>query len=755
MNGAPALFLDVYRQSGTNTVAVSDSVKASLVKIEDVLKARGKEAKMTLVRDGAVEIRANVADVYETIIIGIILCIVVVFFFLGSAKSTMITGLALPNSLLGAFVLMYIMGFTINTMTLLAMTLAVGLLIDDAIVVRENIFRHVAMGKDPHKAAADGTNEVAMAVVAVTIVIMAVFGPISFLSGVVGQFFRQFGLTVVFAMAISLFDAMTVAPMLSAHWGGGHHGPGDGPVGKVLKAFDRFQAWLEDIYERVLAFTLRRPKTVLFASIMTFVGSIALMGALPKGFLPANESGIFQVNLEAPPGTSLDKMAEIAARVDENVRKHDSVKLTALTVGTRNGEANHAAIFVQLKPFRERKGSTSQAKNDLRAALAPFRPEANVKIADYDAFGGGQRPFMMNISGDNLDELSAYVEKVMPEFRKIPGFIEIDTNYRTGKPEFQVAFNRERAEELGVSTVTAGAELRARVEGIVPAVLRDQGNEYDIRVMFPDAEQDVRKEFAQTRVPNVNYNLVYLSRVAEGREVKGYSQINRVNKARNIMVTGDIGPGGALGNIMDEVRKIMEREKAPAGVTYRFIGQAENFQELMESMIIAIGLGVLLIYLVIASLYESFVTPFTILLALPMAVSGAIVGLLAGGKGIDIYSMIGFVMLMGVAAKNSILLVDYTLQLERDGLKRYEALMKACKTRLRPILMTSLALVAGTVPLAIGLNEASSSRTSMGVAIIGGVVSSTLLTLIVVPAAYGYIDDFRLWALKWARKLAG
>lgn len=757
VNGKPALFLDVYRQSGTNTVAVSDNAQKRLRGIEDLLKARGINAKLSVVRDGADQIRANVADVYETILIGIALCVVVVFFFLGSFKSTVITGLALPNSLLGAFVLMYLMGFTVNIMTLLALTLAVGLLIDDAIVVRENIFRHVAMGKSSAAAAEDGTNEVAMAVVAVTIVIMSVFGPVSFLSGTVGQFFKQFGLTVVFAMAISLFDAMTVAPMLSAYWGGGHQAPGKGVIGSLLRGFDQFQTWLENVYQAVLIRCLKFPKTVIAISIALFLGSVMLAKFISKTFVPAAENGIFQVNLEAPPGTSLEKMSDIMTRVDEEIRRYPAVQLTALTIGTKDGEANHASAFIQLKPFKQRTASTSQAKNDLRNSLAHFSSEASVKVGDYDPFGGGQRPFMMNVSGNDLDELSKYVEtKLLPEMKKIPGFVDVDTNYRTGKPEFQVVFDRTRAEELGVSTVGGGGELRGRMEGLIPAVIRDDGNEYNIRVAFPDAVQDIRKEFERTRVPNVNGNLIYLNRIATGKEVNGYSQINRVNKARNIQISGDIGPGGALGDIMGKVSEIVAASNPPPGVGTKFIGQAENFQELMQSMVIAIGLGVLLIYLVIASLYESFVTPFTILLALPMAVSGAFGALLLFNKTIDIYSMIGFVLLMGVAAKNSILLVDYTLQLERDhGMNRHDALMKACSTRLRPILMTSLALIAGMIPLAIGLNEASAQRTSMGVAIIGGVVSSTLLTLLVVPAAYGFIDDFRRWALKWAYRLAG
>ena len=758
LNGESALFLDVFRQSGSNTVAVADAVQKALGKVNNDLKLKGIDGKLTLVRNGADRIRANIDDVKESIIIGIVLCVVVVFLFLGSFRSTIVTSLALPNSILGAFVLMYAMGFTINIMTLLALSLAVGLLIDDAIVVRENIFRRMELGESPAVAAEKGTNEVAQAVVATTLVVMAVFGPIAFLSGIVGQFFRQFGLTMVFAMAISLFDAMTVAPMLSAYWADSsheEHGKKKGLIAGLLRAFDNFQNWLERIYSVGLDFSIRKPITVIALGLGAFVLSLGLTKGIPKTFLPPQDSGEFEVKLEMPPGTSLEATAERTAAVDAFLRKDSNVALTAAAIGTRQEEVNKSSIYVSLKSRKDRKLKTTQVKELFRATLNKDFAGKNLSILiqDYDAFGGGERPFNLNLNGENLDELSAYSSKLLARMKQIKGFVDADTNYRAGKPEFQVVFDREKSEQLGVSPGTAGGELRARIEGVVPATFRSHGVEYDVRLQLDDKYHDLKQEFAVIQVPNINFNMIRLNKISEGREVSGYSQINRQNRSRFVQINGDIGSNGALGEIMSETQRIIEKElPPPPGITWAFVGQAENFKELIENMILAVFFGVTFIYLVLASLYESFVIPLTILLALPLAICGALVALFVTQASINIFSMIGMIMLLGVVTKNSILLVDYALKLQEEGMSRNEALRKACITRLRPILMTSIALIAGMIPIAIGLNEASSQRTAMGIALIGGLISSTFLTLLVVPAAYGYIDDFRAWSLRLVHK---
>jgi HAE1 family hydrophobic/amphiphilic exporter-1 len=757
IKGAPALLLQVYKQSGSNTVAVTDDVKKSLISINKFLTERKIDAQVQVVRDMSRPIRLNVADVKESILIGIGLCIIVVFFFLGSGRSTFITGMALPNSLLGGFIVMYAMGFSINMMTLLALSLAVGLLIDDAIVVRENIFRHLEMGKDPKQAALDGTKEVTQAVIATTLVVIAVFGPISFLDGMIGQFFKQFGLTIVFTMLISLFDAFTVAPMLSAYMASPiDHNKKKGPIGRMLAGFDRFQTRLENAYERLLGPTLRYPKTVLFLAFLIFVGSMSTLPFIPKTFLPAADNGEFGLSIETPVGTSLEGTASFTKKVEAVLAADPSIEMVLSTIGSSNGEANKSNLFVRLVERKNRKLSTTETKAALREKIAPFKKEAVVEIGDIDAAGSGQKPFNLNVTGENLDVLSEYALKLKARMAKVPGLVDVDTNFRAGKPEFHVVFDRKRTEALGVSTATAGAELRNRTEGAEAAIYRENGIEYKIRVRFEEGFRDLREQFATTFVPNQNFNMIPLNRIATAETASGYSQINRQNKNRYINVAANLGPKGSLGEATAEVQKILKDElPPPPGVGFRFRGQAEDFQDLISSMLIAIFLGILFIYLVLSSLYESFITPFTILLALPLAMCGAFVGLLIFGKSIDIFSLIGIVLLLGVVAKNSILLVDYTKQLEEGGMSRNQALITACRTRLRPILMTSLALIAGMVPIAIGLNEASAMRTSMGIAIIGGLLSSTFLTLLVVPAAYGFVDDFRVWSGKWVGRILG
>ncbi|MEK6772377.1 MAG: efflux RND transporter permease subunit [Bdellovibrionota bacterium] len=747
INGENALFLEVFKQSGSNTVTVTQAVKKTMEGVNRYLTDKKLDAKLILVRDSSIPIQLNIKDVTESILLGILLCVVVVFFFLGSARSTFITGMALPNSLLGAFVIMYMMGFSINIMTLLALSLAVGLLIDDAIVVRENIFRHLEMGKDPVTAALEGTKEVTLAVIATTFVVVAVFGPIAFVSGVVGQFFRQFGLTMVFAMLISLFDAFTMAPMMSAYLATpNEHQRGNGLIARMLGAFDRFQTRLEVFYERALLYTLGNRKKILFSALALFFVSMGLSAFVPKTFLPPNDIGEFNIQIEMPLGSSLNSTRDFMDKIEKDLSAEKSIDLLAKTVGSVDNESNKGSFFVRLVPKKKRQMNTTEFKDYIRTHLQTYAAEANTSVTDVDIGGGGLKILNLYLTGENLDELAAYANALKDEMKKIPGLVDIETNFRSGKPEFHVVFDRDKSESLGVSTTGAGAELRARTEGIESAVIRENGIEYNVRLRFEEADRDLRTNFATTLVPNQNFNMIPLHRVAQGKEALGFSQINRQNKGRFIAIMANLGPGGNLGSITNEIENIIATKiKAPLGVSSGFVGQAEDFKDLISNMLIAMLLGVLFIYLVLSSLYESFITPLTILLALPLAISGAMIALLITGKSIDIFSMIGLVMLLGVVAKNSILLVDYTSQLVQQGVERNKALVKACRTRLRPILMTSLALISGITPIAIGITELGSQRMSMGIAIIGGVISSTLLTLLVVPAAYGYVEDFRFW----------
>ncbi|EMY78287.1 RND transporter, Hydrophobe/Amphiphile Efflux-1 (HAE1)/Heavy Metal Efflux (HME) family, permease protein [Leptospira weilii serovar Ranarum str. ICFT] len=797
LNGKKAIFLMVYKQSGSNTVAVAQNVKKKVIEINQDLAKRKGSPVLTSTNDSSITIDNNIYDVKETIIIGIILTIIVVLLFLGSVRSTLITGLALPNSLLGAFILMAIAGFTVNVMTLLALSLAVGLLIDDAIVVRENIFRHREMGKTAREASIEGTKEVTLAVVATTMTVIAVFMPIAFVSGVVGQFLREFGLTVCFALLISLYDALTIAPMLSAYFGGkvGNHAhkttsdsipdiatqavkgktKGAGataleeiayskirsqnkssrgilsvifsPITFVLRVLERgldsilstfnvFQSWMEDKYASVLKFTLKRPFFILSGAVLIFVVSLVLTKFIPKTFLPAQDEGKFSVTLDMPPGTSVEKMGKVAQAVDQKIRSFKEIKLVSMFNTNRS-----SSMFVEMVPSHDRKMNTTQFKAFLRKELSEFS-YANPIVKDIDNVGGGQRPFVLTVSGQKGEVVEDYAKKLFARLQKSPALLDVDISYRTGAPEFRVVPDREKEVLLGVPGTIIGTELRTLVEGTTPAVYRENGVEYDIRVRLKDSQRDLKDNFYDSFVPNFNNRLIPIRNVARVEETTGLATINRLNRNKSVEIYADVNPKGpGMGGAMEEVAKIGQTEiPLPPGIKIGYTGQAESFKEMGVSMAIAMGLGVLFIYMVLASLYESFITPIAIMLVLPLALCGAFIALFVTQKSLDIFSMIGLIMLIGVATKNSILLVDFTNQLLGQGKEMKEAIIEAGRERLRPILMTSFALIAGMLPIAIGLNEASKQRTSMGVAIIGGLISSTILTLVVVPAAFSYIE---------------
>ncbi len=754
VNGEAALFLNAYRQSGSNTIEVVDSLKKRVAAINERLQDHAGKPEIKIIRDGSVWIRNNVNDVYESIIIGVILAVVVVYFFLANGRSTIITGLALPNSLIGAFVLMAIAGFSINILTLLALSLSVGLLIDDAIVVRENIFRHLEMGKRPIQAALDGTGEVRLAVIATTLTVIAVFGPLGFLKGIVGQFFKQFGLTVCFAMAISLFDALTIAPMLSAYFAGRTHQRNPNSlfgrtIGRAVDAFSRFQDGMDDAYEVFLSRWLKRrggAGLLIGASILVFILCMASAIFIPRTFLPNPDAGEFTLELDMPPGTNLETMTARAIEVDKILRSNKEIELTALTAGSTEGDSNTAEFYVKLIPADQRRLTTTDVKVKVREQLQALQ-DLNPKVKDYDPFATGLRPFALVITGSDQAELEKTALAVLERLKKHPGLVDVDIDFRSGKPEFQVVPDSERAQMLGVSTATIGMELRTQIEGVVAAKYREKGIEYDVRVRLRDDQRNLKANFDETFVPNMNFSLVRLKDVATPVSTEGPSRITRMNRARYVQISADVAPDAGLGDVMDEVATILKTDiKLGPDMDFTFIGQGESFEELGEAMAIAMLSGIIFIYLVLSSLYESFITPFTIMLALPLAVCGSVLALAVTRESFNIFSMIGIIMLIGVATKNSILLVDYANQLAATGMDRIDAIIKAGRTRLRPILMTTMALMAGSVPIAIGLNEASKQRTSMGIAIIGGLVSSTLLTLIVVPAAYSYIDRFRIWS---------
>ncbi len=742
----PAMFLEVYKQSGANTVAVVDGIVDRIAKINETMKDRPGKPKLTLIYDGANIVRMNLEEVRVTIILGIILAIIVVYLFLGNVRSTFITGIALPNSILGAFILMYLMGYTINVITLLALSLTVGLLVDDAIVVRENIFRKLEAGMNPMEAAEKGTTEVMLAVIATTLTIMAVFVPIGFLSGIVGQFFKQFGFTIVFAMAISLFDALTVAPFLSAYFAGKGH------VGQniIIRNFERFQRWIEAKYGRIMTFTLDHPLLVMAITTVIFVGSLATAPFIKKTFMSNSDYGEFIAQIQMPSGTSLDGTGEVALKVAERIRtvapEMDKISIIVGMNTMQQQQPNFAQFGLSLVKLGERKRPAGDIKESIRKMLNKEFAFARPKVNEYSMGMTSMSPYILNLVGNDLEVLNEYSQKLVKEIKKIPDLTDVDTSSEEGKPEFQVIFNPNEMQKFGVMPAVAGAELRYQIAGEVVGELHSKGLEYDVRLRLKPEQRDLRSAFNETKIPNQMYRLVPLTAISKGVEKSGPSQILREDRSRVVQVSANLAPDGAIGSATDMSMVLLKKKlPPPKGVSYNFIGQTEDLKELLTNISFAMLLAVIFIYFILASLYESFITPVTILMALPPALSGALLALFMFGEMLNMFSMIGMVMLMGLVTKNSILLVDFALEGYRSGMTRKEAIYKAGMTRLRPILMTTFAMLAGTLPVAMGIGEVSKFRMAMGIAIIGGLVLSTFLTLIVVPAMFEYIDIFREW----------
>ncbi len=738
----PALFLDVFKQSGSNTVQVADNVLKKIDKINDILKNHPGSPKLLLIYDGAKAIRANVADVKDTIIMGIILAILVVYLFLGNIRSTLITGIAIPNSIMGAFIIMTLFGFSLNLMTLMALSLTVGLLIDDAIVVRENIFRKLEGGLHPFKAADIGTTEVMLAVIATTMTVIAVFFPIGFLQGMIGRFFKEFGFTVVFAMIISLFDALTVAPFLSGYFAI-EPKKANNPV---VQGFDRFQTRLENIYSKAMKYSLAHPVKILLITGSVFLGSLVTLAFVPRTFMPDSNWGEFSLNIELPPGTSLDGTYKVLKEIEEKLKSHDEIRFFATVVGNDRGESNIGSIAIFLQPKEKLKITTNDAKEKIRVLLKDYK-YAKPTVNNYDLSGmsgGGGGAFVINITGDDLVELEKYSEKVKALANKVPDLIEITTSSQGGKPEYQVQLDTKKMQALGVQPRLAGAELRYYVAGGVVGKLHQNGLEYDIRLRLKPEQRNLKDSYKYIKVPNMQQRLIPLSAISTASVKDGPAKITRQDRVRIIQIKANLGPGGAVGNAADRMKKLIEKEAPPPkGISYGFWGQSENFRELMDNILLAFALSFIFIFLVLASLYESFITPFTIFMAIPPALSGAFFALFITGQMLNTFSMIGCIMLIGLVTKNSILLVDFALAGVRAGLPRKEAIYRAGMLRLRPILMTTFAMIAGTLPLALGVGEAASYRQAMGVAIIGGLIVSTVLTLVAVPAVFEYIDRFR------------
>lgn len=753
VDGKKALFLDIYRQSDSNIISVVEGVNEQIAKMQVELSRMKGSPQIKEIKNASKYIKNNVDDVYLTIAIAVILTILTVFFFLANFRATIITAVALPISLIGAFIIMYLAGFSINVISLLALSLAVGLLVDDAIVVVENIYRKIESGMTPQKAASEATREIIMAVVAITLVVVSVFTPISFIEGIIGQYLRQFGLTIAFAMLISLLVAISIIPMLCAYLSGKKVGRitesnSNSFISKLLKKFENFQNFLERKYEKILIFSIANPKKILLITTAILILSVFTFKFIPKTFTAEGNNGEISISLELSADTSIDATDEVAKKIDAILHQNPEVELSSMSVGSGSAQSNRASIYARLKPGKIRKITTAEFKEKFRKQIKDFA-YAHPIVRDYDPSNIGSRgqTFSLTLISTNQVALEKYANEVYEKLKQDPRFKDVDNSNKSTRTEFRVKIKDAAAKMYGVNSQVVGDELRGYIEGYTPTVFREGGLEYNVRVRLKPEQRDLKENFSNLYVPNLNQRLIKLSDIATTEEGQEAAVITRQDHGRYIQIGASLAKGVGLGDVMnDAVKLITEGElKMPPDIRYSFAGEAENMQDLQTSMSFALFIAILFIYLILTSLYESFVTPFTILLALPLALSGVAFGLFLTNDSMNIFTMLGIFLLIGVSGKNSILLIDFTMHLMSQGKSRSEALIEAGKIRLRPILMTSFALISGTLPVAIGLHESSAQRTAMGVAIIGGLVSSTLLTLVVVPAVFSYIDRFRLW----------
>ena len=748
LDGKKSLFLTVYRQSDANIIKAVDGVKVQIEKIKKDFASMEGNPQITSTKDASVYIRSNISDIQEAVVIAVILTVLTVLFFLGSIRATIITAISLPITLVGAFIIMYSADFTINVITMLALSLAVGLLVDDAIVVVENIYRKIESGMNPIEASIASSREILMAVVAISAVVISVFTPISFLRGTVGQYLKQFGLTISFAMMISLIVAISIIPVLCAYLSGQNKKPHKHQEKKKISRLDAFQTYLEDRYEGALKFSIKYPAIILISTLLIIAGSIVAFTKVPKTFMTESDNGEITISLELTADSSLDATSAVALKIDEIVRQNKEVFISAASAGTMSRQANRGELYIKLFPKKERDISTSQFKEKLRGQLVDFS-YANPVVKDFDPSGGASRgqPFNLFLISSNKDSLDKYATMLYEKLKQDPRLKDVDTSNKATRPEFKVKLKDDSARNYGVNSQAVGNELRGYVEGFTPTKLRQNGLEYNIRLRLKPEQRDIKDNFNMIYVPNINNKLIRLADIADTEEDIEPATINRQDRGRYIQITASLAPKVGLGDLLtDFKKKLTEGDlKTPSDVRFSFSGDSENMQDMISSMNQALLLSIVFIYLILTSLYESFIVPFTILLALPLAFCGAFYALYIMGESVNIFTMLGIFMLVSVSGKNSILLIDFTNRLIEEGKSRTEALVIAGRMRLRPILMTSIALIVGTLPVAIGFSETASMRTSMGVAIIGGLISSTLLTLVVVPAVFSYIDRFRIW----------
>lgn len=734
LNGNSALALIVRKQSGANTVAIADELRVIMTELQPRLDELG--VTYAIPTDNSTFIKKSIEDVEMDLILGSILTVLIIWVFLHDWRATFISALAIPTSVVGTFAFMEVMDFTLNNVTMLALSLSIGILVDDAIVVIENTHRHLEMGKPRMKAAQEATNEIGFAVIATTLSIVAVFVPVAYMSGLIGRFFYEFGLTVSVAVLISMLVSFTLTPMLSARMMKLTHQESKFILARL---FDRAFGKLESGYAWTIRAALRFPKSTIFMALMTLVASIFVVAQVPGEFVPAEDRNEFAVRITMPVGTSLEATTELAEAVAADIRDNlPGVRDTFTTVGGGSSQVTNATVGVALVGAGERGWSQMEAMSWTRERLASLRErgvEYTVEI--IDPFGGSEfrnQQIQYSIRGSDMDKLVAAADALAEHIRGIPGFVDVDTTYTGGKPELAIRIDRERAADLGVPVAQIAMTLRSLMAADPVGTLKDEGEVYDIVVRMPAERRAALAKLDGITLRSMSGQLVDLANVVHVEETTGPSEIERQARMRQIIVLADLD-----GMTLGEAKQIIEakaKEVVPPELSTGWIGNAEMMEESFVAMIAVLGLAAVLVYMILAAQFDSLTQPLVIMVSLPLSVIGAFGAIWISGMTLNIFSFIGVIMLMGLVTKAAILLVDFANAEREAGAKLEDALVNAGRVRLRPILMTAAATVIGMLPIAMAMSEGGETRAPMAVCVIGGMITSTVLTLIVIPSVY-------------------
>ncbi|MFN9797281.1 MAG: efflux RND transporter permease subunit, partial [Gemmatimonas sp.] len=751
-NGKDAVGIEIKKTKGYSTTAVAEAILAKVGTLEKVMAQQG--ATLAVIKNKGQRVTNSVNNVQSALIEGAVLTVLVVFLFLNSWRSTVITGLALPVSVLASFVAVWAFGFTLNTMSLLGLSLAIGILIDDAIVVRENIVRHVEMGKDHYTAAREGTDEIGLAVAATTFSIVAVFVPIAFLEGESGQWFKPFALTIACSVLVSLFVSFSLDPMLSAYWPDPHLE--EHQKSWITKQLDKFNHWFNGLaagYRRLIGWALDHPKSMVSLAVGTFLFALAMpaLGFVGGGFFPLEDNAELNMTVETPPGANVDYLRQ---KVSEAIRladpsRHPEVLYSFVTAGGASGAVDKASVYLKLRPKGERLKDgqlSAEALGDVMRKEVAGIGGASVSLYTND-FAGQQKQISLELRGNNKDALQKTADQYLAVMKGTPGAVDVALSTKGQKPELTVQVDRGLAGALGVSVGQVATAIRPAFAGLDAGDWVDPTNETrKVMVRLAPEARARGADLAQLPIAvgqGANGALIPLQQVARIKSELGPAIVNHLNRDNVIKVEANIA-GRSLSEVQADIEKGLANITLPPGISVSSGGQVEQQQEVFSSIFIALGVAVTLMYLILVVQFGSFLDPISILISLPLSLIGVMGALALTGNTINLMSLIGVILLCGIVAKNAILLIDFAKWArEKNGMPLREALIEAGAIRLRPILMTTFALIAGMVPVALGRGEGAQFRAPLGVAVIGGVITSTVLTLLVIPTFYEIFDRWR------------